>query len=275
MDKIKQPSVAGQFYPGNKTELEDEVKEYLVGKRENIGMAIVPHAGYMFSGKLAGEVIGRIGKKKDFIILGVNHSGLGNRASFSAMDFSTPLGIVKNNNALGNKILAKLKKEKIDADVSEQAHEHEHSIEVELPFLQVSQESFKIVPILLKELSYEECKKIAEILAGFIDENVCLLVSSDFTHYGKNYEFVPFIKDVRKNLYYLDNEIIINILNLNSKKVYELAKKTTICGVYGITIISEIAKLRKMKAKSVGYYTSGDVVDNWDNVVGYGGVVFG
>lgn len=275
MAQTRQPSVAGQFYPGNKTELEDEVKEYLAGKRENISMAIVPHAGYMFSGKLAGDVLGRIGKKKDFIILGVNHSGLGNKVSFSVMDFSTPLGIVKNNNALVNQILMQLKKEKIEAEVNEEAHKHEHSIEVELPFLQVSQESFKIVPILLKELSYEECNKIAEILAGFIDENVCLLVSSDFTHYGKNYGFVPFTKDVRKNLYYLDNESIINILNLNSKKVYDLAKKTTICGIYGITIISEIAKLRKMKARAVGYYTSGDIVDNWDNCVGYGGVVFG
>ena len=275
MPNIRQPSVAGQFYPADKTELEDEVKEYSAGKRKNTSMAIVPHAGYMFSGKLAGEVIGKIGKKKDFIILGVNHSGLGNKVSFSAMNFSTPLGIVKNNNALTNKILMHLKKENIGAELNEQAHEHEHSIEVQLPFLQVSQENFKIIPVLLKGLGYEECKKIAEILAEFVNENVCLLVSSDFTHYGKNYGFVPFVKEVRKNLYHLDNESIINILNLNSKKVYELAEKSTICGLYGLTIISEIAKIKKMKAKLVGYYTSGDVVDNWDNAVGYGGVVFG
>ena len=85
---IRKPTVAGKFYPQDKTELEEEVKEYLAGKRENIEMAVVPHAGYMFSGKLAGEVIGKIGKKKDFIILGVNHSGLGNKVSFSSADFS-------------------------------------------------------------------------------------------------------------------------------------------------------------------------------------------
>jgi len=274
MAEVRKPAVSGQFYPADKTALEEEVKEYLDNRRENIGLVIVPHAGYMFSGKLAGEVIGKIDNKKDFIILGVNHSGIGNKISFSALDFSTPLGIVKNNRALTNKILTKLKKEKIDADFNELSHENEHSVEVELPFLQVSQKNFKIVPILLKNLSYDECKKIAEILAEFIDENICLLVSSDFTHYGKNYGFLPFTKNVRKNLYYLDNEIIINILNLNPKKVYELAGKSTICGLYGITIITEIPKIKKMKAKLIGYYTSGDIVDNWDNCVGYAGMGF-
>ena len=144
MPHIRKPAVAGQFYPADKTGLEEEVREYLSGKKGNIQkirkfsvspnlsqqsvniepdlqikMAIVPHAGYMFSGKLVGEVIGRIEKKKDFIILGVNHSGIGNKISFSSDDFETPLGIVKNNVKLGQEILKGLKKTGLDPAVNE------------------------------------------------------------------------------------------------------------------------------------------------------------
>lgn len=266
---IRKASVAGQFYPDDKNELKEEVGEYLDERKQNIKMAISPHAGYMFSGKLAGDVLGKFENKKDFVILGVNHSGIGEKICFSSLDFETPLGVVKNNVALGNKILKKLR-----GEINEASHEKEHSIEVQLPFLQQSQKKFSIVPILLKDLNYEACVHFAEVLAEFVDENIGLIISSDFTHYGLAYNFLPFKENIRKNLYYLDNEVIINILNLNSKKVYELAEKTTICGLYGITIITEIAKLKKMKAKLIGYYTSGDVVDNWENCVGYAGLVF-
>jgi AmmeMemoRadiSam system protein B len=151
---------------------------------------------------------------------------------------------------------------------------NEHSIEVQLPFLQISQKKFSIVPVLLKDLSYEVCLQLAGILAEFVDENIALIVSSDFTHYGSEYRFVPFKDNIRKNLYYLDNEIVINILNKNSRKVFELASKSTVCGLYGITIITEIAKIKKMKAKLVGYYTSGDIVNEWENCVGYAGIVY-
>lgn len=278
---------AGSFYPSDKEELEEEVKEMLSLKKENVKMGIVPHAGWMFSGRLAGDVIGRILEKKNFIIFGVNHSGIGGKISFSMKDFQTPLGIVKNNQALTNKIIKKLDGEfqkssdfrlvsnrRLIFEINVEAHENEHSIEVQLPFLQQSQKKFEIVPILLKNLDYEDCKKIAKAISEIIDDVVFVLISSDFTHYGKSYGFTPFKDKVRKNLYYLDNEIIINILNKNSKKVFELGEKSTVCGVYGLTIATEISKIKEYKGKLVEYYTSGDVVDNWDNVVGYGGIGF-
>jgi len=268
----RKPAVSGHFYPSNKEQLEQEIKEYLSKKKENIKLAVSPHAGYMFSGKLAGDTLGKFENKKDFIILGVNHPGLGCKISTSQQDFETPLGIVKNNQDLGNKILKKLKE--FGAGVNEQAHKQEHSIEVQLPFLQLSQKRFEIIPILLKDLSFEDCKKIAEILSEFIDNNISLIVSSDFTHYGENYNFIPFKKDIKKNLYSLDNEIIINILNLNSKKVYELTKASTVCGLYGITIATEVAKIKNMKAKLIEYYTSGDITGDFSNCVGYAGIVF-
>lgn len=78
----------------------------------------------------------------------------------------------------------------------------------------------------------------------------------------------------KKNIYSLDNEIIVNILNQNSKKVYELASKSTVCGVYGVTIATEMAKIRKYKAKLVEYYTSGDVTGDFSSCVGYAGIIF-
>lgn len=273
--KTRSPTVAGQFYPADETDLKEQVKKLLVNKKEEgIKAAVVPHAGYFFSGKLAGQVISKIPEKNCFILLGVNHSGFGNKASFSEKIFETPLGVVENNQKLVNKIIEKLKKADLDAEVNEQTHAYEHSIEVILPFLQLSQKKFEIVPLLLKDLSYEECKKIAVSVAEFVDNNICIIVSTDFTHYGFNYGFVPFSEDVRKNLYKLDKGIIQEILNLDSKAVYEKASKSTVCGFLGLTVLSEIATLKAWKGKLVDYYTSGDIVNDWGSAVGYGGVVF-
>jgi len=274
MSDVRKAIVAGQFYPSDKAVLESQVKNFLSkDKKENVKAGIVPHAGYVFSGSLAGKVIGKIKKKKNFIIIGVNHSGIGGKLSFSAKNFETPLGIVKNNQKIGEKILEKLKKE-IDVSINEQAHQFEHSIEIELPFLQISQKKFSIVPILPKNLNYVDCKKTAGILSEFIREDTCLIVSSDFTHYGFNYGFIPFTENVKENLYNLDKDIIDEILALNSRRVYEKAGKSTVCGVLGLTILTEIAKIKKWKAKLIGYYTSGDVLGDWGNAVGYAGIVF-
>ena len=271
---LRKSIVSGQFYPDDKKELEKKVREYLgKKKKQDIKACIVPHAGYVFSGKLAGEVLGRIEDKKNFIILGVNHSGIGSKLSFSLTDFEMPFGIVKNNKILGEKLMNILKKE-IDAEINEEAHKHEHSIEVELPFLHFSQKNFSIVPVLLKDLSYEECRKTAEILSNLINNETCLIVSSDFTHYGRNYGFLPFNSDIKENLYKLDLGIIDSIVNLNSKEVYEKASKSTVCGIFGLTILTEIAKIKKYKVKKIGYCTSGAVSGEWSSVVGYGGIIF-
>ncbi len=270
---IRQAIAAGRFYPADKTELEEEVRGFLTGKKKEIRLAIAPHAGYMFSGKLAGKVINMVpDNKKDFIMLGVNHSGLGNKISFSGLDFQTPLGIIKNNTGLADKIMRALKKEELYAGINEASHEYEHSLEVELPFLQLSQKKFKIVPILLRDLSYEECRKIAEVLAKIIDKNVFLLVSSDFTHYGHGYNFVPFKNG--RNLDNYDKMIILEILKLNAGGFYHKASKSTICGLYSITIATELAKILGLKAELVDYYTSGDVAGDFSNCVGYAGIVF-
>ncbi|MGD2072865.1 MAG: AmmeMemoRadiSam system protein B, partial [Candidatus Thorarchaeota archaeon] len=156
---MRKPIVAGKFYPERRAELEREVKKLLSKKKQEVKLAIVPHAGYDFSGKLMGEVLGMMKEKKTFIILGVNHSGFGEKLAFSSEDFSTPLGVVKNNKILGKKIIGKLNGV-VDAGINDLSHSQEHSIEVLLPFLQLSQRKFDIVPILLRNLEYEGCKEV-------------------------------------------------------------------------------------------------------------------
>jgi hypothetical protein len=273
--RMRHASFAGQFYPADKDVLEKTMKSLLISeKKENVHAVIVPHAGYMFSGRIAGETFSLIPKKKDFIMLGVNHTGLGKKICLSLEDWETPLGMVKINKDLAEKIIHKLKKEGLDAEVNELAHAEEHSIEVELPFLQMTQKKFEIVPIMLAELDYDECKKIAGTLKEFVNDKEAIVASSDFTHYGSSYNFVPFDSNVRENLYKLDDEIILQILKKQSKAFYHMASKSTVCGVYGITVLAEIAKLKGWKPKLVRYTTSGDITKTWDNVVGYAGMVF-
>lgn len=272
---MRMPVVAGQFYPADKKELEKTVKGFLISeKKENIKAAIVPHAGYIYSGQIAGEVFSLMPEKKDFILLGVNHTGLGKKVCLSLEDFETPIGIAKTNKDLAEKIMHKLKKEEIEAEVNELAHNEEHSLEVQLPFLQSTQKKFEIVPIIFSNLSYEECRKIAEVLADFVKGNEVVIVSSDFTHYGRGYGFLPFIEDVKENLYKLDDNIILQILKKDGKSFYHIASKSTVCGLYGITILIELSKIKGWKPRLVKYYTSGDITRDWSQAVGYAGLVF-
>jgi len=270
---MREAQFAGIFYPENRDVLEKQVRSFISAEeKKNIKAGISPHAGYEYSGKIAGMVYSLLPEKKNFVILGVNHSGIGNKISFSLDDWKTPLGVLKVNKAFAETIMQKLRKEGLEAGVSEIAHKEEHSIEVQLPFLQVSQNRFEIIPILLHNLSYDECRKTAEILAGLIKDNEILIASSDFTHYGKNYRFMPFPD--AKDIYKLDNEIIFQVLKNNSKSFYTIAGKSTVCGVLGVAVLTEIARIKNWKAKLLKYTTSGDITQNWKSVVGYAGIVF-
>ena len=111
-----------------------------------------------------------------------------------------------------------------------------------------------------------------KISFAIVDENIFLLVSSDFTHYGKGYGFVPFEngRDLDKH----DKLIILEILKLDAKGFYHKASKSTICGFYGVAIATELAKILGLKAELVDYYTSGDVTGDYSTCVGYAGLVF-
>ncbi|UZE94142.1 MAG: AmmeMemoRadiSam system protein B [Candidatus Pacearchaeota archaeon] len=294
---MRKPIVAGQFYSADKTNLDKEIESsfrHRLGpgmpkvplKEKRIFGIIVPHAGYVYSGSCASHAykeLAELNKKSfpdTFILLGPNHSGYG-KAFFSLTfeDFETPLGIIKNHTELGTKIMEQTSHLGLQED--KQAHNYEHSLEVQLPFLQfvskIAKKEIKIIPIIISTQEYSKLvavgRKIGEICK---EKNVCVIASSDFTHYGQNYGFIPFpASEAKTRLKDLDRKSINHILKLESKAFYEEATKTTICGTGAIVVAIEACKkMGSKKASLLKYYTSGDIAKNYSNAVGYASFIF-
>jgi hypothetical protein len=270
MVNIRIPVVAGQFYPALAENLRENIASLIDNKveKQDCIACILPHAGYVYSGRVAGETISQVKIKENIILLGPNHTG--NGADFSIMTegaWQTPLGKVEINSTLAQKILQSSKYLKADT----LAHSQEHSLEVELPFLQYFKTDFKIVPIAFMSSNVESLKEIGKEIADVIIKNglkekVLLIVSSDMTHYESQ-------KIAQKK----DQEAIQAILELNEDKLIEKVKEFNIsmCGIYpAIVMLSAVKALGAKKTKLVKYQTSGDVTGDKDSVVGYAGLIF-
>ncbi len=271
MEKIRKPIVAGQFYPADKTDLIKEIQKYTEKRKadEDIAAAIVPHAGYGFSGKAAGKVYSVLPKTETFIVIGTNHSTMGESISISLQDFETPLGIIKNNLKFSKQLLQQLNY--LGIEIDNETHKYEHSIEVQLPFLQQTQKNsdFKIVPILIGYYDLDLCKKLAKAIYEISEKlktKIVILASSDFTHSGPAYG-----KKIDKNM---DKKTIEKIKKLDSEKFLQESKQTTICGAGAICVVLEFCKLKNSKKiKVLDYYTSQDIIPS-ENWVGYAGIIF-
>ena len=274
---IRQPAAAGTFYSYDAESLKKQISEsfsHKLGpkglKKESFVAAVVPHAGYIYSGPIAAWVYSRI-EKANYIIFGPNHTGLG--AQFSMMRsglWKTPLGEVAIQEEIAEKILKEC--EIIEHDVI--AHQHEHSIEVQLPFLQYRYGGdFKFVPIaILNEFAddvlLENCKLIGKAIANVLKkekEKWIILASSDFSHY------VP-----QKTAKKVDLSLIQEIEKLDEKKFFEkiLKKNASVCGFGGIAATMVAAKeLGAKKVELLKYATSGDVTGDVNSVVGYASLI--
>lgn len=296
---MRKPIVAGQFYAATREDLKKEIESsfrHRLGagmpkvplKEKKIFGIIAPHAGYLYSGPCAGWVyktLAELNKNSfpdTFIILGPNHSGQGNALfSLSLDDFETPLGIIKNNTEFGAKLIEETSFLGLEEDRI--AHQNEHSLEVQIPFIQyisrMVKKEIKIVPIVISTLEYDKClalgKKIAKI-AQDLNKKVCIIASSDFTHYGMNYGFLPFpASEAKTRLKELDRGSINHILKLDSKNFYNKATKTTICGVAAIVVTIEACKvLGSTKATLLKYYSSAEISKDYTNAVGYASIMF-
>ncbi|MDD5649848.1 MAG: AmmeMemoRadiSam system protein B [Candidatus Nanoarchaeia archaeon] len=270
------PIANGQFYANNFEDLKKQIKNCFKSgpgnskdkRTKKIYGIITPHAGYSYSGKCAAFAYKEIANSifpKSYIILGVNHTGyFGKKLALSYDDWQTPFGIVKNS---------KEKISNLKDDIK--AHAFEHSIEVQLPFLQfVSKDNLKnlrILPITVSEIDYNYCKDIAK---EFPKDSV-LIISSDFTHYGSLYNYEPFKENKRENIEKIDMEAIKLIMEFKTKEFLEYCKDKTICGVYGIALGLEILKeMGATKATLLKYYTSGDITNDYNSMVGYASIVF-
>ena len=264
---IRNPVVSGQFYPESPSQLKaviaGMVDEKAV-KEEVIGL-ISPHAGYIYSGSVTGAVISRIKFKDTFIIMGPNHTGRGKPLSIMTEGvWKTPLGEVEIDSELGKQILATSSHLEEDSV----AHQYEHSIEVQLPFLQYFKKDIKIVPIILAYSSGAIYKEVGKELARAIKDlnrEVVIIASSDMTHYEPQ-------ESARKK----DNKAIEAMLDLDEdellKRVSEL--NISMCGYApAVSLISAAKELGAVGAELVKYQTSGDTTGDYSTVVGYAGIV--
>lgn len=272
---MRRPSVAGQFYASDAAKLRKQIEESFLhrlgpgklpmaeDKERDILGAVVPHAGYMYSGPEAAHVyysIARQKKPKTVVILGPNHSGYGSAVAVSKETWKTPLGEV----AVDSEVVDFLCKNCKIIDADEVAHRYEHSIEVQLPFLQYIYSEFKFVPLCLGIQDLDTSEEIAQYLAKIKD--VAILASSDFTHY-----------EPKEQAAAKDKKAIEHILNLDEKKflqtVYDL--DLSICGYGAIaTCIAAVKKLGARRAELLKYATSGDITGDDSSVVAYAGIVF-
>lgn len=268
MNLVRNSVVAGQFYSGTKEPLLEMITS-MIGKLPIKGEAIgviSPHAGYEYSGSVAGAVLASVKPKSKYIILGPNHTGIG--ASFSmskASAWKTPLGEVAVDEALRKKLLGR--PGLIEAD--DAAHTGEHSIEVQLPILQALQKEFTFIPIVIASDDLESYRTAGKEIAGAIKElgiekEVLIIASSDMTHYESD-------DSVRAK----DKAAIEAILELDEEKLFKriFEMDISMCG-YGPTAVLICAAkiLGAKRAKLIKYATSGDTSGDYSSVVGYAGI---
>ncbi len=286
---IRPPAVAGQFYEDDFEKLEKQIKECFTGKLgpgelpikkrdKNILGAILPHAGYVYSGQCAAWAFKDIGESSFvdlYIILGTNHTGYG-KTSLLLDDFQTPFGVVKVDQEFAQALMK-------NSSIREnrRAHLEEHSIEVQLPFLQFVEKDYmkhlKILPIVIDyTVDYKELAQAIRKTIKQSGKTVRIIASSDFTHYGPSYGFVPFETNIKDNLTELDNKAVEFIKKLDSQGFLDYLQKTgaTVCGAMPIATLIEILKDKTEKVKVLQHYNSGDISKEYHTCVDYFSIVF-
>lgn len=265
---VRYPAVAGRFYPANSDTLREEVSSYLAESKARPVRAIgciAPHAGYMYSGHVAGAVFGSIEIPRLCVVMCPNHTGMGRAlAIMSEGAWETPLGDVPINSGF-----AETMKQRFPAlQEDSAAHRGEHAAEVELPFLQVRQPDLRIVPIALGTSQFELLEGLGMALAeviGEYGEPVLIVASSDMNHYES--DTATRVKDHRA---------IERILTLDARGLYDVVTQqdVSMCGFGPATAMLTAAReLGAKSAELVKYATSGDISGDRDLVVGYAGVV--
>lgn len=259
---IRRPAVAGSFYPGSKTTLEKELAEYIEiseNKRKVLGL-VSPHAGYVYSGSCAGKGFGMVEIPGTVIILGVNHRGFGHPFAVDGNDYwHTPLGDVALDIELRQKIVTGSKIFAVDSD----AGSSEHSLEVQVPFIQYLRADSKILPITVSSWDLRDLTLAGKELGKIVqdDRDLLLLASTDMTHFLD-----------AKTAKSQDEKAIAKILKLDPKGLFNTVVEDDIsmCGM-ATTVIMLYAALESGAAnvETVCYTNSGEASGDYDRVVAY------
>ncbi|HUN89405.1 MAG TPA: AmmeMemoRadiSam system protein B [Terriglobales bacterium] len=263
---VRMPAVAGQFYPAHEDTLRRALETYTHVNGEKIEAlgAIVPHAGYMYSGHVAGAVYGRLKLPDRFVILCPNHTGQGKPlATMSEGSWMTPLGEVHIDADLAGRIMTGMPVLHDDIE----AQRHEHALEVQLPFLQLLVKQFEFVPITVGTSRFEHLVALGDAIARAIEsrgDHVMIIASSDMNHY-----------ETDSTTRVKDRKAIDRVLALDAEGLYDvvLKERVTMCGFGPAIAMMTAAKAMGAKsAELIRYATSGDVSGDRDAVVGYAGI---
>jgi MEMO1 family protein len=271
--KVLESRLAGTWYDANPAKLDAEITGYLAAANQppldNVIGLILPHAGYRYSGQTAAYGVAALGGKQygRVVVMGPSHSvPLKNAASVpDATHYATPLGEVR----LDTGFIAALKRSPLFTTVPEM-HEREHSVQIELPLLQKVLQSFELVPIVVGQVDVGTAKQMAGVLRGLVDSQTLVVASSDFTHYGATYDYVPFTEDVAENLRKLDMGAFTEIekKDPDAFAAYVASTGATICGRSPIEIL--LAMLPPdAKVQLLHYDTSGAKTGDYALSVSY------
>ncbi len=265
---VRKPAVAGYFYPKDPVRLLEMIQHIspkATVKPIKAKAVVSPHAGYMYSGYVAAEVFSKVIIPETVVIAGPNHTGIG--APISVMRtgvWAMPLGDVPIDEELAELIIDKAS----HAEEDYTAHLAEHSIEVQIPIIQYFRRDIKIVPIVIGTKNFQACVELGIAIAEAITESgrdALLVASTDFTHY-----------ESQKSAAQKDELALSAILKLSPGELYRVVEEYNIsmCGVMPtISVLSAAIELGAEKAELIRYMTSGDITGDYQQVVGYAGVI--
>lgn len=277
---VREPARAGQWYAASEPALRKQIAACLAKadpKPRTAGRLIAlvePHAGYAFSGPTAawGYKLLKRGEVKRVILLGPSHYVGFHGVSISAAKYyKTPLGLVPVDRTACDALL----KEELFQSI-ERAHTQEHSLEAQIPFLQYQLgDTFKLVPIVVGSLRGDDFARIAKALSPYVDNETLIVISSDFTHYGPQFDYVPFRTDIPANLKKLDMGAVDEILKRDAAGFLKYQQKTgaTICGRMAIAILLNMLP-DDARGELLHYATSGAVLGDYSNSVSYVAISF-
>lgn len=285
-ENIREAAVAGQFYDANPEKLKQHIKKMLSGVSESsehisVQALIVPHAGYVFSGMTAAKTFAasKENKYQKALIIAPSHQVPFTGLATSLYNvYKTPLGNVSVDMETIKKI------EKSGSSVIKEltrAHSYEHSLEVQLPFLQTFFPGLPILPLICGQVNDEIAEDAANALHPCWNNETLWVISSDFTHFGRSFGYVPFTDNVAERLEDLDIGAVNTIEHLDYNGFCEYIERTgaTICGNNPIKILLKTAELavkrgEKIQAKLIEYTNSGKLTGDYSHCVGYAGIAF-
>jgi AmmeMemoRadiSam system protein B len=276
--KVRHPAVAGQFYPGDEGALRKEVRGFLdaAPRRKvegRIAGLISPHAGYAYSGATAAcgyALLAGKGFTRAVVLAPSHRIGFRGAALTDAAVYRTPLGDVPVDRAACDLLAGSP-----GYAIFPRAHEGEHSLEVQVPFLQETLGAFRLVPVVVGEVAPADYAKLAAPLKKLLDAETVIIASSDFTHYGAGFGYLPFTDDVKENLRRLDLDAAGFAQRRDAAGFADYVARTgaTICGHAPIGVL-----LEALPAHAAGtllhYTTSGDLTGDWRHSVSYVSMLF-